>query len=236
MTTLLAFLAALLAFGSLGFWVFSVVVFIAITALVESDEGFYATLVAVCTILSLQFLSHVPILTTVKTNPGHVALYVLGYFVVGAAWSVFKWYIFLHKATNKYETYKAEFMERRGAKVFDGELASKLMDELEEKNKYQSEDSKINSAPPLARKHKSNLTRWATYWPFSMVGFALNDVVRKAWQYIYDLLQSTYQRISNHVFRNVSADAKMAEEYKASAAAAGAGGSESSSRRSNRGN
>ena len=68
-----------------------------------------------------------------------------------------------------------------------------------------------------------------------MVGFALNDVVRKAWNYIYDLLQSTYQRISNHVFRSASADVAMAQEYKAKQAAAGADGG-SSTPRNRRGN
>src|SRR5271170_4062604 len=237
MTAILAFLAALLVFGSLGFWIFSFLVFVAITALVENDEGFWATVVAIGTVCSLQFLSHIPLLTAIKAHPGTTALYLLGYFVAGAAWSIFKWYIFLTKARIKYESAKADFLEEYSAKELTGELAAKFMDLLASNHSYSDDDHAISATPPEARKHKSNLTRWATYWPFSMVGFALNDVVRKAWNYIYDLLQSTYQRISNHVFRNVSADAAMAKEYKARAAAAGSSTtSETTSRRGYRDN
>jgi hypothetical protein len=61
-----------------------------------------------------------------------------------------------------------------------------------------------------------------------MIGFALNDVVRKTWNYIFEMLQSTYQRISNYVFRGATADVAMAEEFKAKKAAAGASSGSSS--------
>lgn len=213
MTTILA----MLAFGTPVFWLCSAIVFIIITALVENDEGFWATIVAIGTICSLQFLSNVPLFTAIKAHPGKTVLYILSYFAIGAAWSLFKWYIFLHKARAKYDELKAKTMEKMGATTFTGEVAVKLMDALAQENRYLSDGdpTRINSTPPLARKHKSSLTRWATYWPFSMVGFALNDIVRKLWNYIYDLLQSTYQRISNHVFRDVSADVALAQNFTA---------------------
>jgi hypothetical protein len=243
MTTLLAFLAALLAVGSLGFWLFSIIVLIVITALVENDEGAWATFVAIGTIAALQFVSKIPLLAFVKIHPLATGLAALGYFGLGAGWSIFKWYLFLHKSNNKYEDAKAEFVaneaKTRGVPVanlpWTGELAAKLFDLVEDHNKYLSEDDRINSVPLQARNHKSKLTRWATYWPFSMVGFALNDVVRKAWRYVIDLLQSTYQRISNHVFRGATADAALAQEYKVKQAAAGADGG-SSTPRTRRGN
>jgi hypothetical protein len=238
MTTLLAFLAALLAVGSIGFWLFSIVVLVVITALVENDEGVWATLVAIGTVAALQFLAKVPLLAFVKIHPLGTALAALGYFAAGASWSVFKWYVFLHKSNGKYEEAKAEFVgseaKTRGVPAtnlpWTGELAAKLLDKLEEYNKYKSETEKINSVPPQARNHKSTLTRWATYWPFSMIGFALNDVVRRAWRYVIDLLQSTYQRISNHVFRGAAADTALALEYKAKQAAAGADGGSTTTR------
>src|SRR5277367_4448100 len=169
MTTLLAFLVALLAFGSLGFWVFTAAVFIGITALVENDEGFWATVVAIGTVCSLQFLSKVPVLTAIKAHPGTAALYLLGYFAVGAAWSIFKWYVFLTKARIKYDAAKAEFLEQvrvdRGVPTtpaFTGDLAAKFIDQLASHRGYSSEGGglgfEISATPPLARKHKSNLT------------------------------------------------------------------------------
>ena len=238
MTTLLAFLAALLAVGSIGFWLFSFIVLVVITALVENDEGVWATIVAIGTVAALQFLSKVPLLAFVKIHPLATAIAAVSYFALGAGWSIFKWYVFLHKGNRKYEEAKAEFVaneaKTKGVPAanlpWTGELAAKLLDTITEHNKYLHESEKINSEPPQARKHKGTLTRWATYWPFSMIGFALNDVVRRAWRYVIDLLQSTYQRISNHVFRGAAADTALALEYKAKQAAAGADGGTTTTR------
>jgi hypothetical protein len=230
------FLAGLLAIPFV-IWLLILIDFIVITALVENEEGIWATIVAVGSIVGLNALWKLHLLDTIKANPLHTALLVLSYFVIGICWSLFKWYLFLHKETNKYEDAKAEFLQHENATALTGELAARLFDKLTEHNKYQSEDSKdkINAAAPLFRNHKGTLTRWATYWPFSMVGFALNDVVRKSWKYIVELFQNVYQRISNHMFRNVAADANLAQEYKAKQAAAGADGG-SSTPRNRRGN
>jgi hypothetical protein len=74
--------------------------------------------------------------------------------------------------------------------------------------------TQVSAVPPSARQYAEDLIRWATYWPFSMIGFALNDVVRKTFRYIYELLQSTYQRMSNWVFRGATADMAMAQEHR----------------------
>jgi len=217
------FLETLFALGTFWFWLLFLIDFVVITALVENEEGAWATIVAIGSIVGLNYLWKLPIIATIKTNPGHVALLVLSYFVIGAAWSFVKWYFFLHKANGRYLDYKAKFLERKNVSVLDGQLAAILMDELaENNNRYLDAELRISAEPPVARKHKARLTRWATYWPFSMVGFALNDVVRKTWTYIYEMLQGAYQRVSNHVFRNTSADVAIAQEYKSKAAAAGA--------------
>jgi hypothetical protein len=229
---MLTTLEAFFALGTFGFWILMALIGIAITALVENEEGIWATVVAIGTAFGLSYLWKINLISTIKANPGHILLYGGGYFALGAIWSVFKWYTYLHKANSRYEDYKTQFLAENKATSLTPELAAKLMDELGHKNQYRTagDETFVFSTPPLARNHKSSLTRWATYWPFSIIGFALNDIVRKAWAWVIDTLQGTYQRISNHVFRNASADAKMAEEYKASAAAAGAGGSDDTSR------
>jgi len=219
------FLATLFAIGTFWFWLLLLIDFVLITALVENEEGAWATAIAIGTIFGLNYLWKLPILTSIKANPGHVALLVLSYFVIGAAWSFVKWYFFLHKANGRYLDFKAKFLETKNVNALDGQLAATLMDELAENNRYLDAESRISAEPPIARKHKARLTRWATYWPFSMVGFALNDVVRKTWTYIYEMLQGAYQRVSNHVFRNASADVAIAQEYKSKKAAAGSSGS-----------
>lgn len=209
------FLLTLFALGSIPFLILLLVDLFIITVLVEKESGLWATIVAVLSILGLDYLWKVPVLKVIHDNPGKSIELVGLYFLLGAGWSIFKWWTFLHKQTKRYGDFKAEFLEKRNAKALTPELSVVLEAELIEKNRFADDEKRVHSVPPSARAFKGDLTRWATYWPFSMVGFALNDIVRKAWNYVYDLLQSTYQRISNHMFRGAVADREMANQFRA---------------------
>jgi hypothetical protein len=212
------FLAELFAFGGIAFWILAVIVFGIIAALVENENGTWATITFIASLAGLNFLYKLPIIATIKLNPGKTAVLVLSYFAAGVVWSIVKWALYLHNKLAAYNDYKAKFLADNKAEVLTGELAVKLQEKLD--SLY---NNSISAKAPEAREHKGDLTRWATYWPFSIAGTLLNDVVRKAWDHIYNLLQGTYQAISKAIFKNATADIKMAEEYKAKKAAAGAG-------------
>src|SRR5208283_1044261 len=91
---MLTFLGTLFALGTLWFWLLVLLDFIAITALVENEEGGWATIVAIGSVVGLNYLWKLPILATVRANPGHTALLVLSYFFIGTCWSFVKWYFF----------------------------------------------------------------------------------------------------------------------------------------------
>jgi hypothetical protein len=221
-------LASLLALGTIGFWLLVLIDFIVITALVENEEGVWATVVAIGSIIGLNYLWKLPIVATIKANPGHTALLIASYFALGIGWSFAKWVLFLHKQNFKYRDFKTQFLSKKNAKELTPELAAALMEELDSHNRYESyPDRRISANAPQFLEHKGKLTRWATYWPFSIIGTLLNDVVRKSWTYIINMLQGTYQRISNYIFRGATADKALAENYKAKQAAAGADGGSS---------
>jgi hypothetical protein len=209
------FLEALFALWTIPFFILFLLDFVIITALVENESGLWATVVAIASIFGLNYFWKVPVLKLIHDNPLRTAELVGIYFLAGAAWSVFKWWTFLHKGSKAYDDFKADFLTKNNAKALTPELSVQLEADLIEFNRFKDVDKSVHSVPPSAREFKGDLTRWATYWPFSMVGFALNDVVRKAWNYIYDLLQSTYQRISNYMFRGAVADREMAANYRA---------------------
>jgi hypothetical protein len=212
------FLGTLFAIGTIWFWLLLFIDFCIITALVENESGVWATIVFLGSLFGLNFLWKLPIIDSVKANPGHTALLVLSYFAIGVVWSIIKWYFFVHNKMVKYNNYKAEFLKDQKADAMTPELAAKFMDHLG--SRYDARNEGITGAAPLAREHKASLTRWGTYWPFSIIGTLLNDVVRRTWEYIYELLQTTYQRMSEAIFKSATADVKMAEEFKAKAAAA----------------
>ncbi len=194
----------LFALGTLWFWVLSAAIFCLITALVENESGFWATVLFVGSLASLNWWYKIPLLTTIKLNPGKALIIVGIYFLVGVIWSVVKWYFFLHKRLVRYNNIKAELLREHSAAILTPELAVELRDRLSYEDKQ----------PVLASDHKADLTRWATYWPFSIVGTLLNDVVRVIWEYIYEILQSTYQRIADSMFKDVDDDIKLANEHR----------------------
>lgn len=228
---MITFLVGLLAIPWL-LWLLLLVDFIIVTALVEHEEGIWATVVTVGSIIGLNYLWKLSLLTTIKIHPLYTAGLIASYFAIGIGWSTFKWVLFLRKNTFKYSDFKAKFLSDKKTTELTPALAAEMIDSLSEFNRYKGEEEKVNSGTPQFREHKGTLTRWSTYWPFSMVGFALNDVIRKAWAHIVNSLSGMYQSISNRIYKDVAADVKMAEEFKAQQAAAGAdGGSTTTTRR-----
>src|SRR5271168_5254676 len=212
------FLEGLFAIGTIWFWLLLFIDFCVITALVENESGVWATIVFLGSLFGLNFLWKLPIVDTVKTNPVHTALLILSYFAIDIIWSIVKWYFYVHNQMVKYNTFKAKFLKDNKAESLTPELAAKFMDFLV--NSYEARGQGVTGDAPAASEHKASLTRWGTYWPFSIVGTLLNDVVRRTWEYIYETLQTTYQRMSEAIFKSAAADVKMGEEFKAKAAAA----------------
>lgn len=210
------FLEALFALWSIPFFLLLAVDIFIVSVLVEKEKGFWATVVAVGSIVGLDYIWKIPVLKIAHDHPWKVLLYIAIYFAAGTSWSFAKWLMRLHKKNRLYEDFKADFLTKYKVTALTGELAVKLESEIQEFNGHTYDDEKKVPKEPLNARHfKGDLIRWATYWPFSMLGFALNDVVRKAWTFIYELFQSTYQRLSNYVFRGAIADRELANQYRA---------------------
>jgi hypothetical protein len=198
---LLGWIAALVAFGSVWFWLIMIAAFCGIAALVENEEGVWATLVMVLTAVTLNWVWKVPIFKTCALHPWKALLWVLVYFVAGALWGLFKWWLYAHKQLAAYKELRDEFMKSENVTELTPALALKLKSKVG-----------MRAEAPSVSQHKCDITRWMTYWPFSVVGTLLNDFVRKAWNYIYVFMATTYDRISKHVFRKYEADVLLAKQ------------------------
>ena len=205
---LFGWIAALVAFGSIWFWLVMLAVFCGVAALVENEEGWWATLVMVMTAVSLNWAWKVPIIKTCIIHPWKAAFWVVVYFVAGAIWGLFKWWLYAHKQLAAYKEFRDEFMKEENVTELTPALALKL------KNKavLHYPLSVLRAIPPVVNQHKGDITRWMTYWPFSVVGTLLNDFVRKAWSYIYEFMANTYDRISKYVFRKYESDVLLAQQ------------------------
>lgn len=191
----------LLAIGTLWFWVALVALLVVITVVVESESGTWATVVTVASLLGINYLYKLSLFTLAVSNPSHTLGLLLVYLVAGVVWSFIKWYFYLHERLKEFNESQAEFLKGNEATEMTPALAAKFT------NSY------IYKNIPVAKEHKADLTRWATYWPFSLIGSLLNDVVRKTWVYIFDLLQSTYQRMADSMFASASKIDSLAKQH-----------------------
>lgn len=71
----------------------------------------------------------------------------------------------------------------------------KWYDFIIEKKKTRSTDQK----PPLAAKHKAQITSWMTLWPFSFTWWVLTWP-RRAFVWLYDRLSTVFDRISERIW------------------------------------
>lgn len=204
------FLASL-AFGTIGFWITFTILAMIVTILVETESGTWATLIMAGSIVGFSYVCKWSLLVLVKMHPVH-ALEMIGiYLLIGIAWSIIKWYFYLRKSLRKYNENKAKFLESEEAENLTPELAN----DFHSRYYYGT-----NRVVPSAKDHRGDFIRWSTYWPFSFIGTMLNDVVRKIYSYAYELLQGTYQKMADHIFkgtlddRNIAIVAKMKEKEK----------------------
>lgn len=197
---------ALVALGTIGFWVLLFIIFVIITALVETEHGLFSAGVIVSTMLMFEYSYHLHLFAGFAAHPGKVLIYIVGYLAIAAVWGIAKWYSFVQGQMNAYNDYKYEFMKLHRVKVLTPMLAKQLLE-----NGARQYPAILPQAP-VARKYKSNIIRWMTYWPFSILGTLFNDLIRKVFDHIYKYLLSVYEVISNHVFRGAKADADLANQ------------------------
>lgn len=172
-----------LAVGAIGFWLLLIVAAIIMSEMMDNDAPVWAGVVAIITLALLAVFGGFNPLTYIMAHPGETVLWVAGYFVVGAAWSLVKWYFWLLKIRRRLD-------ERDPGVSFEVTL-------------YHAGVVR-KQFPPNPGDYKSRIVGWIALWPASMVWTVINDPVRRAAEEIYARLGGTYQKISNRVFEGYS--------------------------------
>lgn len=186
---------AILAFGTIGFWVFITASVIAMLTFINFQKGAAATVVAALTILGFQFYGGIDIFGHVKNHPLALLAYGGIYALCGMGTGVFKWWRFVRNNRAKYLEAKAEFIE-------DG----KSMTEWPRYRDAGDYHAIKFIFEPVARQHKAAITMWMTYWPLVLVWTVINDPVRKFFRMMYESVTGLLERISKNAFKDVDDD------------------------------
>lgn len=156
-------------------------VFVLDVVLCENDAFGWATfLVITGTGLVAWLGGEVNVFAWTWANLADIAEFLLAYFLVGAFWSIAKWYLYLLKVKEKVEagTWAYGYRERPDA----------------------SKDAKIRPRETFARNNKARIMGWIAHWPFSAIGALFGDLLNRIVTHIYRVLSGLYDRIANRVF------------------------------------
>jgi len=197
-------LAAALVFGTFWFWVVIVTAFIVITALEEHEQGIFALIALMVTLVTLNL--SMPVFRTLIFNPKRTILLIAAYFVVGAVWGFVKWFLYVTRELERYNEAKATILYKHKASALTQDTARELKEYISD---YGMNQIELN---PQVREHKSDIMRWMIYWPFSGLWTLVNDPVRRAFRFIYTKMQATMQAVSDRMFKNAADDMKLAGE------------------------
>lgn len=125
----------------------------------------------------------------IREHPWQALLYAAGYFLIGAAWSVAKWYF-------------AESSRAREARASYKTLMAKTPSEAVTWEEY---INRWNWKGGSAIRYSEDIKWWIALWPFSATWTLLDDPVRRLVHRIYYELQGVYQRVSDYVWRRAGA-------------------------------
>jgi hypothetical protein len=166
---------------------FCIVEVVALILLTEHDRGAIATASLVGFLAVLQLYFGIDLLGFAQTHVTFIASGVILYFVMGVAWSVFKWYWWVGKTADELKEQKTRIIEDRFSHIKD----------VDDEKREGFWAKHVKESIPSPRHHKSKILRWMGYWPISVAWFVLNDFVREIFNHLYYRFVAIYQKISD---------------------------------------
>ena len=136
-------------------------------------------------------------------------LFSVSYIVIGIIWSFIKWKAYLNVVFNKVKKCKEEFIfeysqiDDKNKPLFNDRLRDLGLKQYNENSYYSKIKSDttleeyLNMVTPVSSKNKTLIISWITYWPVSMLSTLLNDPFRRFFNWLYEQLSSSYNKMAN---------------------------------------
>ena len=208
---ILAGLGAVVAIGTVGFWIMMFVISCCMVGFLEFRRSGFATLTFIATLFILYHLMDMNVSWFVQHLPW-VALYVSLYiFVVGVLWAFFKWWRKVENLAQKCKEFKYEFLRKNN--ITDNSIPAEHMEDwhvwIQTKSDHTMYELKINSTgivPPHPNDYKEEIYLWIFFWPWSMLWFIFDEPVRKLFRALYRGIRGSLVAISENSFKDIKGD------------------------------
>lgn len=204
-TNLLASVGALFVFGTIGFWIVTLVFFAWLTMLTERKSHFFATIVFVAFIWTLSSANDVSLFT----NPLLWLKWGAIYIGAGAGWSFVKWFALLHRKRDELAGHKDAFVRTHNATLSaEGKIQAQdfaaFLTFLNDHHYQPNDDygklrNKGDIIPSVTQRY-GDLVRWIVWWPFSAFWTMFDDLLRRIAETVVRSLRNLYTKMAQAVF------------------------------------
>jgi hypothetical protein len=204
--------------GGMFFWPVILVLFFGFWALSENNHNFSGVvLLALFVWLTNSQYHYLGFFDTWYSVVGFVVVYC----VFGGAYSFLRWYLYLRGVQNRFIEVRDAFLLKYNLATdyFRTDPAPGSADEQRhfafiQQFTYGGGVSGFNTVPkevttvtdllkhitPAASKNKALILQRITYWPTSLLWFAISDVVREMAETVYRVIGGGYQKLANSMF------------------------------------
>ena len=216
MDTVSVMFGALVGFAlSPIFYLILAVLFIGLSSFVVYEKGSWSTFFTL--IFGVAICAKFPAVFAFLSNPLYLGLTSLGYAVIGVLWARFKWSLFISKRFEEICIMRDKHLRGAGLTLEYIQSSSVTPEDLAEYIKHMRyQCSHTSSGPtiltlkelgaclaPKAADNKGSIVMWITYWPISMLWFAIADLVREFGLAIYRAVSSHFQGMADSKFEKL---------------------------------
>ena len=203
-------------------WIWVVLMSIWIITSLENEKYWGITGCFIVTLLAFHFLGGVNVGRWVMDNPLNTLWLFLGYFGLGAVYSILKWVLFTTGRRKEYEELKKKWLKDKGidGNVVDDSLKPEWKKYLLSLSDYDvhhrrhkwwvytgvKRDDKKVRIQPVALEYKSRITAWVVVWPWSAFWTMFDDVIVRIGEAIQSCLGGMMDAISKWSFKGVDED------------------------------
>jgi hypothetical protein len=204
----------LFAVGSFWFWVLLLGANLLLLFATETKRGWLATSSVVAFLAALQFCGGVDVIGYLVEHPLAVFTVAGVYLGAGVVWATVKWWWFVNLQKGRYDELKADFLEGKGVlpesgkSLWESPIPEELKVEWSELVHDQSTATNHDALTPHPQvtKHKTDITRWMSYWPWSLLYTLCNDAIRHACEQILHHMRSYLQGMSDRAWSSARDD------------------------------
>lgn len=187
---------------------------ILLTFYVETESFGWATVLFLASAISFGFVHKTELISFVQTHWIQAITFTGLYLILGVVWTFIRWFVTLVQYNETFKNARHQFLLEEKLDVNEPIPTNKMNDFISwcrhykinlhfQFGMYNGKRCGIDKVLRLqAKDNKSKIIAWGCFWPVSIMGFVLNDPVRRLFTLTFNTFSNSYQWLSNKIINH----------------------------------